>query len=42
MKDLIATHWKKLVGLAVLAAASYYGGPAAVEAVKALAGAVGW
>lgn len=42
MKDLFAKNWKKLAGLAVLAAASYYGGPAAVEAVRALAGAVGW
>ena len=42
MKALFAKNWKKLVGLAALAAASYYGGPAAVEALKALGGAVGW
>ena len=42
MKDLFVKNWKKLVGLAALAAASYYGGPAAVEALKALGGAVGW
>ena len=42
MKDLFTKNWKKMVGLAALAGASYYGGPAAVEALKMLAGAVGW
>ena len=40
--EMFKKNWKKVVGLAALAGASYYGGPAAVEALKLLAGAVGW
>ena len=42
MKAFVAKNWKKLATLAALAAASYSGGPAGGEALKALGGAVGW